>query len=94
MRPLTVLIGIVLGSCVAITLGLAVVSVIYLVLGPEEPVLRRELLPLGMSLLIFSLLTALAALSFYGSLMARHWRHLPGLALLSGLALTVYYYWP
>lgn len=94
MRPLAIIVGIVLGSCVAITLGLAVVLLIYVVLGTDEPALRRELSPLGIALALFSVLTAVSALSFYGLLTDKRWRYLPCTALLVCLSLTGFYYWP
>jgi len=40
MRPLTAIIGILLGSCAAISISLAAVLFVFLVLGDDYPRLR------------------------------------------------------
>jgi hypothetical protein len=94
MRPLTVLIGIVLGSAASITFGLGAVLIVFCVLAGRHPDLWRELPRLMLSLLAFGLLTAASAGSFLGQAKARPWRgwaHVATLAVLAGITL---WYWP
>lgn len=94
MRPLMVINGFLLGSCLSIALSLAMVLAVFLVIGIDHPRLRGEIQPLTLSLLIFLGMTALAALSFYAVAKTRPWRWPALAATLSGLAATVWYYWP
>lgn len=93
MRPLTVITGILLGSCLAITVSLAAVLFVFLILGDDYPRLRHEFRPLLSSLLIFFGMTSISAVSFYALLInhpARWW----GQALMwSGLTVTGWYFW-
>ena len=94
MRPLTVVTGILLGSCLSIAFSLAAVLVIFMVLGDDYPRLDREYRPLLTSLSLFTAMTAITAVSFYT--MAKHHRaRWPAQALMwLGLAVVGYYYWP
>lgn len=94
MRPFVVLLGFVLGSAAGITFSLFGVAVVVLVLKEEYPRLDGELAPLLRSLAVFGVLTALAALSFYGEITARTWRRPCELALGVALAALAAYYWP
>ena len=94
MRPLTAVTLIILGSCFAISVSLAAVIVVVMVLGEEYPRLQREFHPLLSSLLIFVGLTAICALSFYGLLKNHAARYWGQAAMLAGLLLTGWYYWP
>lgn len=73
MRPLTVITGIVLGSAFSIAFGLTVVWVIYLIIGTDTPIIADEYGSLGLSIACFSVLTAVAALSFVAGL--KRWRY-------------------
>lgn len=94
MRPLTVITGILLGSSTAITVSLAAVLIIFLVLGDEHPRLQAEFPALVGSLLIFTAMTAVCALSFYSLLIRHAWRGLAQAAMWLGLAAVGFYYWP
>lgn len=94
MRPLTVLIGIVLGSSVSIALGLGMVLIVFLILVDERPQLRDELAPLLMAVTLFTTLSALAAAAFLGTLRQRPWRHVAIVGLCGGLLLLGWIYWP
>lgn len=94
MRPLAVLIGILMGSAGAIALGLTMVWVVYLILGPEFSQLDAERTPLLHAIGLFTPLTALAALSFAGQLRRARWRRWPLTAMALWLALVVWAYWP
>lgn len=94
MRPLTVLIGIIMGSSVAIALGLGMVLIVFLILLGERPQLRAELRPLLVAVALFLVLSALSAASFLGSLRQRPWRHLAMTGLWCGLLVVGWFYWP
>lgn len=94
MRPLTMITGILLGSCLAISVSLAMVLIVFLVLGDEHPRLQHEFRPLLTSMLIFLGMTVISAASFYSLIInhrARVWAQ--GLMWL-GMAATTWYYWP
>ncbi len=94
MRPLTVIVGILLGSCLSITVSLAAVLFVFLVLGDDHPRLQAEFKPLLHSMLIFLGMTAISGLSFY-VLLIQHWaRYLSLAIMLIGLAGTTLYFWP
>lgn len=94
MRPLAAVTLIFLGSSVAITVSLMAVLIVVLVLGDEYPRLAHEFRPLLTSLAIFTAMTAVSALSFYG-IMKTHWlRYWGQAAMWLGSFLTAWYYWP
>ncbi len=94
MRPMTMVVGVLLGSSVAITLGLAVVAVIYLILGTDEPALRRELPALLRNSLIFLMVTAISAASFRAEWKGG-WGRWPWRVVMAVvLAALVWHYWP
>jgi hypothetical protein len=94
MRPLTVVTGILLGSCLSIAVSLAAVLFIFFLLGDEFPRLHYEFRALVTSLLVFMGMTAISALSFYGMLIRHPQRRIAQLLLWTGLAATIWYYWP
>ncbi len=94
MRPLTILIGILLGSAASITFSLGVVAGISVALGRSHPELAEEVPPLFTMLALFMLLTAASAGSFFGQIKALPWRRWAHLATVLVLAGIVYWYWP
>ena len=94
MRPLTVITGILLGSCVSITVSLAMVLIVFLILGNDYPRLQHEFRPLSLSLLIFFGMTILTAGSFYSLVRMSRWRFWSQGLMWAGLAATVAYFWP
>jgi ABC-type antimicrobial peptide transport system permease subunit len=94
MRPLTVLTGILLGSCVAITVSLAAVLFVFLVLGEDYPRVQHEFEPLLRSTLIFFGMTIISGASFYSLLVEHPARSWLTALMLTGLAATVFYYIP
>ena len=94
MRPLTVLIGIVLGSAASITFRLGAVLIVFCVLAGEHPDLSRELPQLVGSLIAFGTLTAASAGSFLGQVKVRRWRGWAHLATAACLCALVLLYWP
>ena len=94
MRPLTMITGILFGSCAAITISLALVLIVFLLLGDEHPRLQHEFRPLVSSLLIFLGMTAISAASFYSLLIGHRARFVAQGLLWLGLLGTGWYYWP
>jgi hypothetical protein len=94
LRPLTVVTGILLGSSFAIAASLAAVMIVFLILAGDYPRLQYEFRALTHSLLIFTGMTAAAALSFY-ALIKNHPRWLQTQLLMwAALAGIVIYYLP
>lgn len=94
MRPITVLNGILFGSCVALFLGTAVTLLIFVIIGPETPSIKAELDSLTVFAVIFLGMLLLSGGSFYGHLRMRPWRWWSQAFTLAGLAATVYYLLP
>ena len=94
MKPSTVITGIVLGTCLSIAVSLAAVMLMFVVLGDDYPRVNYEFDSLTTSLAVFSAMTAISAVSFYG-LLVRHPTRLVALALMwAGVAATAWFYWP
>ncbi len=94
MRPLTVITGFVMGTCVSIAVSLLLVLIVFSIIGDDEPRVRDEIAPLSKSLGIFTAMTVISASSFYALLISHPARHVAQLLLWSGLAATGWYYWP
>jgi hypothetical protein len=94
MRPLTVLIGIVMGSAASITFGLVAVLVVFAILAGRHPDLAREMPQLLLSLTAFGVLTAASAGSFVGQAKERTWRRWAHLGTLVSLGVVILLYWP
>ena len=94
MRPLTMITGILLGSCLAISISLALVLIVFLVLGDEYPRLQHEFRPLLVSLAIFLGMTIISAGSFYSLLIRHRARWAAQAAMWFGIAATGWYYLP
>lgn len=94
MRPITVLNGIIMGSCASIFIGIAVTLLIFLVLAPENPSLRRELGPLMVYAAIFAGLTAISSWAFVGQLLLKRWRWWAEAVLLFAATAAVLYLLP
>lgn len=94
MLPLTVITGIILGSCLSIAFSLAAVLIIFLVLGDEYPRLAHEFGSLVASFSLFIAMTAIAAASFYALLKHHPARWVAQGVMWSGLLAIGAYYWP
>ncbi len=94
MRPLTVITGFVLGTCVSITFSLVAVLIMFLVLQGEHPRLTAEFEAMLASLGLFSVMTVISALSFYGQLIRHKWRAVGQVFMWAGVVLVGVYYWP
>jgi hypothetical protein len=94
MRPLTILLGITMGSTVSLAFCLLLVWVVFLLLGhsaeqhgPEKGVLLK-------AIAVFTLFSVASSASFYGDLRASRWRVLAHLATLAMFGVTIAVYWP
>ena len=94
MRPLSVLLGIIMGSSVAIALGLGMVLIVFLILRAERPELNAEFRPLMLGIVLFTVLSALSVASFVGNIRQRPWRRMAMAGLWSALLVIGWIYWP
>ena len=94
MKPLTIITGVVLGSAASITLGLAVVILIFVLSGLDQPRIRDEFPPLVSSVALFALLTAVSAASFVALARQKAWRWWAQLTMWALLGAIGVYYWP
>ena len=94
MRPLTVITGIVFGSCASIAISLGAVLLIFLILGDDYPRLQYEFHGLLVSFAIFLTMTAISAWSFYWMIRDHQRRYLAQGAMWAALLLVGLYYWP
>ena len=94
MQPLTVILGIVLGSVFSIAFGLGIVWLIFALRQGEDSRFALELPELARATVLFSGVTVASAYAFLGSLRQATWRRWPMLALVIGLAGIGSYYWP
>jgi len=94
MRPMAVLLGIIMGSAVALTAALTMSAVVFLLLPEYAARLASERLPLLKALLWAWSLTAVASASFIGELRGRRWRYAAQALLAAMLAALGWIYWP
>lgn len=94
MHPFTVVLGILLGSLFSISFSLTVVLLVFQILQNDDPRFTEEMPELLRSTLIFSVLTAIAAFGFVGTIRQRAWRYACLPLLWLGLLGTALYYWP
>lgn len=93
MRPLAIVNGILLGSSVAITLGLGVTLFIFWLLLPEHAsAVQPEMRPLAYSTLLFTVVTAVCAAAFIGQLLDKRWKWGAEILLVLVLAGAGWYY--
>lgn len=94
MKPLTVLLGIVLGSAVALAVSLAMTGVVFMLLPEYSARLQGEKLPLLKALAWSWSIATVAGASFIGELRGRAWRRPAQILLLLLLAALAWRYWP
>jgi hypothetical protein len=91
---MAVLVGIIMGSAIALTVSLTMSAVVFLLLPDYWSRLAGERWPLIKGLLWGWSLTAVAATSFIGELRARRWRFGPQVLLAAMLLALGWIYWP
>jgi VIT1/CCC1 family predicted Fe2+/Mn2+ transporter len=94
MRPLSVLIGIIMGSAIALTVSLTMSGIVFLLLPEYYGRLASERLPLLRGLLWSWGLAAVSVTCFVGELRGRRWRFGPEVLLAVMIAVLLYNYWP
>ena len=94
MRPLSVLIGIIMGSAVALTVGLGLTFIVLLLLPEHADRFASERAPLAQAVAIFGLIAATGGCSFTGELKLTRWRFWSHAALAALLGVAVAMYWP
>jgi len=94
MRPMAVLIGIIMGSAVALSVSLSMSAVVFVLLPEYSARLSPERLPLLKGLLWSWSLAALGGASFIGELRHLRWRYATELALAAMLVALGFIYWP
>lgn len=93
MTPLIVITLIILGTAFAISFSLFAVLIVVLVIGDDSPHLAGELPPLIKSFLLFAIMTAISAASFYTLTKMHETRYWSQLAMWAGLISIGWYYW-
>ena len=94
MSPLAVLTGIIMGSAVTITIGLAMVLVVFLSLSGDQPGLAREYGRLLTSFALFLGLALVSGYAFIGALRRPRWLWPAQAATWLGIVLIAWFYWP
>jgi len=94
VQPLVVLIGIVMGSSVALLAGLTMVLVVFLLLPAYSERLSGEFQPLVQAIAWAILLTGASVAAFIGQLRLRSWRRYALLALTAAVLMVGWNYWP
>ncbi len=94
MRPLTVITGFVMGTCVSIAISLFFVLIVFTIIGDDYPRVQHEFAPLTKSLAIFTAMTVISVGSFYSLLIQHRSRYLAQAGLWLGVLATGWYYWP
>jgi hypothetical protein len=94
MHPLSVLLGIVLGSAVSITVALVLTLVVFLMLPEFGERIGEEFPPLLLTLGGSALIAVVSAFGFYGELRETTWRRVPQIALALLLTLIGWMVWP
>jgi hypothetical protein len=89
-----VLIGIIMGSAVALSVALSMTAIVFLLLPEYSVRLAAERLPLTKGLLWSWTLAAVAGTSFIGELRQRRWRWPAELLLAAILTTLLSLYWP
>lgn len=94
MQPLTVILGIVLGSVFSIAFGLAAVLLIFALREGQDARYALEIPELARAAAMFSVVSVAAAFAFVGSLRRTPWRLWPMAAMWLCLGAIGFYYWP
>jgi hypothetical protein len=94
LKPLTVLLGIVAGSSVALAVCLAMTGIVFLLLPEYSARITGETVPLLVGLAWSWSLALAAGASFLGELRSAPWRRPVQGVLVAVLAALAWKYWP
>lgn len=94
MKPLTVLLGIVTGSAIALAVALGMTGIVFLLLPEYSARLAGEQAPLMKGLAWSWSLALVSAASFVGELKIARWRRPAQLLLALELSLLAWRFWP
>lgn len=94
MSPLAVLTGIIMGSAVTITIGLAMVIVVFLSLAADQPGLAREYGHLMASFGLFLGLAFISGYAFVATFKRPRWLWPAQAATWVAIAGIAWFYWP
>lgn len=94
MKPLTVLLGIIAGSAVALAVALGMTGIVFLLLPEYSDRLAAEHAPLLKGLAWSWSLALIAAASFLGEVQNRGWRRQAQTLLVLILAMLAWRFWP
>ncbi len=83
-----------MGSTVSLAVGLGMTWIVILFIPEHADRLAAEKGPLVQGILLFTLISAAAAGSFYGELRGRQWRFPAHLMTVAMLGIAVWMYWP
>lgn len=94
MQPLVALLGILMGSSVALLAGLVMTLSVFLLLPEFHERLQGEYQPLLQAIAWAALLTLASVTAFFATLRSRAWRMHAQLALVAAVVLVGWRYWP
>ena len=94
MRPLAALLGIVMGSAVALCVGLLLTLLVFLLLPEFREELSSEFVPLLEAIAWAGLLAAAAVAAFLGEIRHTAWRLAAQLATVAAVLGIGWRYWP
>jgi hypothetical protein len=94
MRPLAALLAILMGSAVALAIGLLLTFIVILFLPADEARFAPEHAALVRAVTVFTVFAAATVGSFYAEQRQRPWRLAAHAATLAMFAVTVWLYWP
>lgn len=94
MQPLAALIGIIMGSSVALLAGLIMTLLVFWLLPEFHDRLEGEFRPLTQAIAWAALLTATSVAAFWSQIKQRSWRLYAMAAMLLAVVLVGFYYWP
>jgi hypothetical protein len=94
VQPVAALFGIIMGSSVALLVGLMMTLLVFLLLPEFHERLSGEFRPLLAAIAWAMLLTATSVAAFIGQVKGRAWRTPAALAMFAAVLLVGFVYWP
>jgi hypothetical protein len=94
MRPLAILLGIVMGSSVAVAVGLGMTAIVFLFLPEYHSRIDPERVSLYRGLAWSWSMALVATAGFVGEVRGQSWRRVPQLLLLTMVLVLAWIYWP